>query len=127
MSSIKQLKKIAKKGKYFAATQSQRRLKLDPTLTGDLKQVGRQTGEAMARELLVPFSPLLSWFDDAPSIQLGSVAPTLSQQASANSGVPGSNAAAIARLPLKSPPCKRCPAQMGGLCKCAMKKFALAG
>ncbi|MHA2938747.1 hypothetical protein ACXJY6_10710 [Vibrio sp. RC27] len=32
----------------------------------------------------------------------------------------------IATIPIKNPPCKKCPALKLGLCKCAVKKFKIA-
>ncbi|OAN17842.1 hypothetical protein A3K86_02675 [Photobacterium jeanii] len=118
----------------------------DPQLAQEMKGVSQQVVHDVVSELAVPLTPVLSWFQEGSSFsssfdsyassgesqgigQIKSVRPVANQNlagGSSGQGAMGQQGAALARLPLKSPPCKRCPAMSNGLCKCAMKKFNLS-
>lgn len=93
------------------------------------KELAEQVSISVISELIEPLHPVTSWFKDAPSKGIASNSPSISPR-------PKSGAAAqaikvttnnnIARSPLKSPACKRCPALNNGLCKCAVKQFKLS-
>ncbi len=93
-----------------------RKLNQNPTVN----KVARETSLAMVNEALTPFKPLFSYFNDsAGQISYTSV-PATPKVASIPTNV---NKMSLARLPFKSPACKKCPAKMGGLCQCALKKL----
>ncbi|WP_298444956.1 hypothetical protein [uncultured Ferrimonas sp.] len=92
-------------------------------VSAELKQISRQAGLDVVRELATPLNPLLSWFEEGANLRFVAANETaLEPRAAATMAAPAAQSN-IARLPLKSPPCKRCPAKMGGLCKCAQKRF----
>jgi len=89
----------------------------------------KQTGLEALNEVKTPLNPILSWFDEAQTIPLGKQYGRQQGEDSKSevkrTGVVASTAdnQHLARLPMKSPPCKRCPALSGGLCKCALKRL----
>lgn len=90
----------------------------------EFKQVSQQTLVNVASELVVPLNPVLSWFNEGISTEF---------VGSRNKGVGikkdvnvRPNVKSIVHLPLKSPPCKRCPALSNGVCKCAAKKLKIS-
>ncbi|PSW18031.1 hypothetical protein C9I98_18230 [Photobacterium sanctipauli] len=113
----------------------------DSQLKQELTSVSQQALLATATELAKPLNPLLSWFNEGGDIVSFPAARAIQQPAQQhtqqNIALSTSLKAAnqpqlslqdnreIARLPLKSPPCKRCPALANGMCKCAAKKFGL--
>ena len=138
MDWIKALKKLKKKA-FTKQNHSMRQLKKlsDQNLTKitdnqhknqweiDLKNLSGQVAMDMASELLVPANPILSWFgtnsyalklNNAPTIRSISYSAPSSTNQSSNRHV-------LATTPMKTPPCKKCPALNSGLCKCAVKKF----
>ncbi len=143
MSSIKALKKLAKKvDKKQTKAKKQLSKLVNPKpsyssqqsqLAQELKNLSQQTLTSITAELATPFNPVLSWFGKGLALSPHSLSFTspAAHNGSVNMPPAGmakiqklSPAASLARLPLKSPPCKRCPALAGGNCKCAMKKFA---
>ncbi|MFD2176244.1 hypothetical protein [Veronia pacifica] len=90
-------------------------------LSADLKAVSKEALTSMASELAVPFNPLLSWFNE------GSIVVNLrnsnDSEGKQTAIVTAPTVKSITHLPLKSPPCKRCPALQNGICKCAAKKL----
>lgn len=143
MSSIKALKKLAKK---VDKKQSKAKKQLNSLaftkhhqnrqqtqLIEELKSLSQQTLTSITAELATPFNPLLSWFSTgiplpaAPQHQAaftqGGATHQLAPKLPSIQAI--RPAPSLAKLPLKSPACKRCPALAGGNCKCAMKKFAL--
>lgn len=94
----------------------------------ELQELAEQVAISAVSELAKPLSPVISWLNDAPfdiSTSQRSAANT-SSLSPAKPNQTLSNVSSIGRLPLKSPPCKRCPALQNGLCKCAAKKFQLS-
>jgi hypothetical protein len=145
VSSSKALKKLKKKTKRIS---NQSRLQLQSLkraeheqaskavlshrrpLQHDLKQLSGQVLKDVAIELAAPLHPLLSWFGEGRGIsRLGIVVASRSDfrgvSAPASQLTPEnhSSSLSLAAIPLKSPPCKKCPSLQGGLCRCAIKKF----
>lgn len=98
-------------------------------LSAELKDVANDVAVSALSELAAPLSPVLSWlnggmhsggWESTPRV----VTSTGKVAEPANDSAPKINS--IAMLPLKSPPCKRCPALSNGICKCAAKKFKLS-
>ncbi|NKF49062.1 hypothetical protein G3R49_00535 [Shewanella sp. WXL01] len=112
---------------------------MDPELREQVGQLSEQVIGSMVSELIQPLNPVMSWLNDgAVSMPISRRSVTPTPNLAANSSIAAANTAthsassanaagriAIAQVPLKSPPCKKCPARMGGNCKCAMKKFNL--
>lgn len=98
-------------------------------LVDELKGVVNQAAMSAAYELAAPLNPLLSWFGDAGGmVDFTSTMKKASMpmpKQSANDAAPAFSVKSVGHLPLKSPPCKRCPALSNGICKCAAKKFKL--
>ncbi|WP_441257544.1 hypothetical protein ACS18Q_06245 [Vibrio sp. Vf1514] len=101
-----------------------------PRLTEEVKTVANQALMQAANELIAPLNPLLSWFGGINvSGGVTSASPRSKVSAikqSANDASPIFAIKSVGHLPLKSPPCKRCPALSNGICKCAAKKFSLS-
>lgn len=101
-----------------------------PRLTEEVKTVANQALMQAANELIAPLNPLLSWFGGINvSGGVTSTSPRSNVSAIKQSANDASSIFAIksvGHLPLKSPPCKRCPALSNGICKCAAKKFSLS-
>ncbi|KLV01792.1 hypothetical protein C9I90_05740 [Photobacterium aphoticum] len=147
MDAKKALKKLKKK--MHTHNDSQRALaglkpnvvrqrSVNDAFKGEIKQISQDTLRSLASELTTPFNPLLSWFNEGyagPSMfSAGDSVARKTTTGSASSSKPNNGftvasvapqSTSLAKLPLKSPPCKRCPAMSGGMCKCAMKKFGL--
>lgn len=95
------------------------------------RELSQDVVGSMLGEVSKPLRPLLDWFNHTGSV--GLVLDSLQAKRSNPTPQPFSNnmristkaisTPAILRLPLKSPPCKRCPAKMGGVCQCAAKRF----
>lgn len=99
-----------------------------PRLTEEVKTVANQALMQAANELIAPLNPLLSWFGGI-NVSGGVTSPRSNVSAikqSANDASPIFAIKSVGHLPLKSPPCKRCPALSNGICKCAAKKFSLS-
>ncbi|WP_417348285.1 hypothetical protein [Ferrimonas sp.] len=113
---MKKLKKLVKAGKFQKriARAEQPLRKLHP----ELRAITLQAGQSAVRELMAPLTPLLSWFDE------GGTGRSFADSHSPRIQSIQQPARTLSMLPLKSPPCKHCPALMGGHCKCAVKKFA---
>lgn len=92
-------------------------------LESEFKQVSQLAVHSAIAELKSPFMPVLSWLNDGykePAIfQLTQQANKATQHFQPKAAVKD-----ITYIPLKSPPCKSCPARKGGRCKCAVKKLA---
>jgi len=105
----------------------------DHIVSSELIEIAKQSGleilnevkKEVLSETRKPFNPILSWFDEAQVINV--VSNPQQTQSAMQSKVQTSNKASspqqLASLPLKSPPCKKCPALRNGLCKCALKRF----
>ena len=95
----------------------------------ELKELAGQAAVSAASELIQPLNPIISWFNDAPNFDIPTHQSNGSNQSHQPSNVialsSNNSSSVIGRLPLKSPPCKKCPALQSGLCKCAQKKFKL--
>lgn len=126
-ASVLQLKKLKNRNAPSATTD--RKFSIDQNTKNELQDLAEQVAISAVSELAKPLNPIISWLNDAPSTRH-----TLSEpkRAANSSGLtpPQSrqtlnNVTSIGRMPLKSPPCKRCPALQNGLCKCAAKKFQL--
>ncbi|MBQ4891345.1 hypothetical protein J8L86_15935 [Shewanella sp. MMG014] len=139
MSSKSALKKLKKKSKKLtnkslkqlnALTANTSKVTLlNPQLKQELNQLSGQVVGNVVSELIQPLNPVLSWFND--SGQPSHIGPVSRVKMPISTAKPAATNAvqiqprSIAQLPLKTPPCKRCPALAGGNCKCAMKKFNL--
>ncbi|MGF1765344.1 hypothetical protein [Aliivibrio kagoshimensis] len=127
MGTKSALKRLKKKSKITVKTLAQKQLALlknndiqgkghshnQPTLSTELKGVTYQALQSAVCELSAPLTPVLSWFNEG-----GVTESYQSEQPKTN------KIRSIAYLPLKSPPCKRCPALSNGVCKCALKQMA---
>jgi len=129
-SALKKLNKRAKKKglKNPLAALNKPLYESSTAVQTELMELAKQTGLEALAEMKVPLNPILSWFDETQVITLRSKTPktdkttkrkTLAQPISVVQNTPAS----LARMPLKSPPCKKCPALGNGLCKCALKRF----
>ncbi|MFB1077167.1 hypothetical protein [Photobacterium damselae] len=148
MSAKKTLKKLKKKAVKKVLSSSQKKLlNLEKgsesrkkgsvgdnfkrsALFDDLVQVTNQAALSAAYELAVPLKPILSWFDDASGIVDMTFSTReddirVAKQKTKYKDAQSLSVRSIGYLPLKSPPCKRCPALSNGICKCAAKKFKL--
>ena len=144
-SALKKLKKKSKKLTTKSLTQlnaltanSSKVARIQPQLKKELGQLSEQVIGDVVSELIHPLSPLISWFNDGGSrarmTPTSRVNTPINQPANEEVAVVNSVAnnpvqiqpRSIAQVPLKSPPCKRCPALAGGNCKCAMKKFNIS-
>lgn len=142
MGSVKALKKLKKKTKKLKSktqNQLQSLKKTSPNkpqqrqyknqLSSDLKTLSGQVARDIASELTAPLNPVLSWFGSSSHNFGHSSGPVIrSISPSTNQGQQKGNDSVrlvLAATPMKSPPCKKCPALSGNLCKCAMKKFDL--
>ncbi|QIZ78809.1 hypothetical protein HER31_04570 [Ferrimonas lipolytica] len=132
MSSLKKLKKLKKAIKPSSKSKQQLRATNAVTATAsgsalrnELAQVSRQAGLNAVRELATPLNPLLSWFEEGRNLSFVAANESSLQRSTSaqTSQRTAPQVSSIARLPLKSPPCKRCPALAGGFCKCAQKRF----
>lgn len=149
MKAKKALKKLKKKAVKKVASSSKKQLSAlknnslglsvssrshtsssQSELVNDLKGVANQAAMSAAYELAAPLNPLLSWFNDAGGVvdftTSNKMATTPLPKQSANDAAPAFSVKSVGHLPLKSPPCKRCPALTNGICKCAAKKFRLS-
>ncbi|WED24675.1 hypothetical protein L3Q72_17520 [Vibrio sp. JC009] len=148
MSSIKALKKLKKKTdkkKSKAKTELKSLIKEKPQsrsadsgnqrnrFRGELKQLSNQVMLDVASELAAPLNPLLSWFGEShQSIVVRSFGGNGRGGHGNNRSFPSiptktNSQKSLASVPMKSPPCKKCPALSGNLCKCAIKKFGIRG
>lgn len=123
-SSLKKLNKLAKKTPLSNPLMALNKLAHPKShvVKSELLQIVKCSGLEALSEIKAPLNPILSWFDEArtitlrskPSINIAPVELSVSTQRRSLS---------LASLPLKSPPCKKCPALNSGLCKCALKRF----
>ncbi|MGI2029664.1 hypothetical protein [Endozoicomonas acroporae] len=139
MGSSSALKKLKKLGKKSAKLQTRSRMQLQAlagsqsvgvsekvrVLSPEVKSVVQGAIVSAARELAAPCNPLISWFQEGNDVPFaaGGVPPKPPQPAVVKSRPEQS----ILHIPLKSPPCKQCPAKASGICKCAAKKFGATG
>ncbi len=147
MNAKKALKKLKKKAVKKVTSSSHKQLsalKIRPlkdnsasrssasqsALISELKGVANQAAINAAYELAAPLNPLLSWFNDTGGVVDFTTTPkkmsTPVPKQSANDAAPEFTVKSVGHLPLKTPPCKRCPALSNGICKCAAKKFRLS-
>lgn len=91
----------------------------------EVKGVSEQTLACMVHELATPLNPLLSWFNEGGNVVLPQSGVAIKRQSVTPSTPSASSLGVktIMHLPLKSPPCKRCPALSNGICKCAAKQL----
>ncbi|WP_163370099.1 hypothetical protein [Endozoicomonas acroporae] len=139
MGSSSALKKLKKLGKKSAKLQTRSWMQLQAlagrqsvgvaekvqVFSPEVKSIVQDAVVSAARELAAPCNPLISWFqegNDAPFASVGVSSDSL-QSAVEKSRREQS----ILHIPLKSPPCKQCPAKANGICKCAAKKFGATG
>lgn len=134
LNAKKALKKLKKKASKTSKHSSSQLNKLRNTLMStvsvndafkhEMKQLSQQALLSAASELSIPFTPLLSWFNEGTNpITLYSTKPQQTTQPRSENNQYHTKMQ-LAQFPLKSPPCKRCPARENGLCKCALKKLA---
>jgi len=126
-ASVLQLKKL--KNSNVTSATTIRKFSIDQNTKNELQDLAEQVAISAASELAKPLNPIISWLNDAPNnIHIPS---QYKKAANSSSLAPPqgpqtlSKVTSIGRIPLKSPPCKRCPALQNGLCKCAAKKFQL--
>ncbi|MGF1834253.1 hypothetical protein [Photobacterium sanguinicancri] len=118
-------KKLMSLGKTLSVRS---RLNIDESVKREMKDISHQALVDAVSELATPLNPLLSWFNEGSSVPM-----TLAFAGGSSTTVKrvmpipeqSNPKISLARMPLKSPPCKRCPAMGAGLCKCAVKKFGL--
>ncbi len=122
LKQLKKLKKVKKSYKPLQIVQSTAKVPCRST-SGELLDIAKSAGKVALIEAAGPLKPILSWLNEDSYINVVDVSHchTNSKQQVA-SPKQSHTAQHIARLPLKSPPCKRCPALRGGLCKCALKR-----
>lgn len=129
-SSNKQLSALKNNALGSVVTSQSRTSSSQSELVNELKGVANQAAMSAAYELAAPLNPLLSWFNDAGGVvdftTSTKKASTPLPKQSANDAAPAFSVKSVGHLPLKSPPCKRCPALSNGICKCAAKKFRLS-
>jgi hypothetical protein len=151
MKAKKALKKLYKKSKQHSVSHSMDQLKSlkkplssqqsatpntdSNPLLDDFKDLAGQVALSAAQELAQPLNPILSWFNDgggyvdlAPVQRKANKLDVRQANLIATSAQPANQPQlrSIGTLPLKSPPCKRCPALANGICKCAAKKFKMS-
>ena len=143
MGAKKSLKKLKKKvekkvqsksmqqlGALASSTQNSNRPQQNSSSQwqAEFKQVSQQALVNVASELAAPLNPLLSWFNDGnviPMPQMGRATSSTNGEIKKSAEL-RPNIKSIVHLPLKSPPCKRCPALSNGVCKCAAKKLQMS-
>lgn len=136
MNAKKALKKLKKKVEKVPSRSAEQLMRLGQSVTlsaastvaadegikKEVRDISQQALLSAVSELATPINPVLSWFNEGGDLHLSSAS-------SIRSAVKLPNTAnaklALVRLPLKSPPCRRCPALNRGVCKCAAKKFNL--
>ncbi len=138
--SLKKLRKKMKKEAPSVALKQLRSLKNNQILasqvnsveertplTNELRGLAGQVALSAAQELAQPLNPLLSWFSDAGGGHIDFSSPTPVAQSAkvkvSQATLTPMQHQSIISLPLRSPPCKRCPALQNGICKCAAKRF----
>ncbi|NOH30960.1 hypothetical protein [Vibrio mediterranei] len=142
MKAKKALKKLKKKSVKAIRSRSLEQLQLlkfetkahdikkvesKPGWSSEIKDVANDAAISALSELAAPLSPVLSWLNGGGQGNWSSTGKLTAANARVSSK-PSSNKpniSSIASLPLKSPPCKRCPALSYGICKCAAKRFKL--
>jgi len=102
-------------------------------VSSELMDIAKQSGleilsevkKEVLNEARGTFNPILSWFDEAQVINVVSNTKQIHSAIQSKTQAPNkaSSSQQLASLPLKSPPCKKCPALRNGLCKCALKRF----
>jgi len=131
--ALKKLKKKAEKAPSRSAKQLMRlgksaasTITVDNSVKREVKDISQQAVISAISELATPLNPVLSWFNeggDHRSLSTSSIAATPSIRTMTKLPSSADSKLALVRFPLKSPPCKRCPALSNGICKCAAKKF----
>ncbi len=124
-STLKKLNKLTKKQSLSSPLLSLNKSskKRGDAVKSELAQVAKHSGLEVLSEMKAPLNPILSWFDEVPAIALRSRPSASIAEANKSTGQNNCPTISLARLPLKSPPCKKCPALNDGLCKCALKRF----
>ncbi|WP_156925654.1 hypothetical protein [Shewanella fidelis] len=125
-SSLRHLNSLAANGDNSQQVSS--------SLASELNQLSYKVIGNVVQELTPPLSPILSWFNEGRSANQANTsskstgpATTLDNAAVVKSiKIMPKKSVSILQIPLKSPPCKRCPAKMGGNCKCAAKKLNIS-
>ncbi|CAG8999472.1 MAG: hypothetical protein CENE_01446 [Candidatus Celerinatantimonas neptuna] len=139
MNSAYALKRLKKKSQKLNVSISQlQHLKQDIkktcftqqySLKQDVVYLSQEVLSDVVSELVKPFQPLLSWFGLSHDVlryqkprSLGAfVDPQVDKP---SKPVQKIGSISLARIPLNSPACKKCPALQGGLCRCAQKKLS---
>ena len=125
-SSLRHLNSLAANGDNSQQVSS--------SLASELNQLSYKVIGNVVQELTPPLSPILSWFSEERSANQANTssksagpATTLDNATVVKSiKIMPKKSVSILQIPLKSPPCKRCPAKMGGNCKCAAKKLNIS-
>ncbi len=129
--TLKKLKKLKKKCLAETSSSSVRMLQQMSSINikerdsqeslwkNELRSISEQTLSSVASELVTPFEPVLSWFNGSEGYTNAFAKPSSGKIENSQK----MNVKSVIHLPLKSPPCKRCPALSNGICKCAAKKF----
>ncbi|WP_260260477.1 hypothetical protein [Vibrio intestinalis] len=121
--SLKQLKDLA----ASSPSSTSKEQVSDSAWQAEFKQVSQQALVDVASELAAPLNPVLSWFNEGCSVSFQSIGqsftPTPQNTGTKKDALARPNVRSIVHLPMKSPPCKRCPALSNGVCKCAAKKL----
>ncbi len=134
--ALKQLKKLKKLDKPKQQKKAKKALKQLSKLAGVELGLRTHTTIVLAEQVQVvskshaDAAHLELVTENEPAISKPQVVPELTRQTPANSEDTQSSAGEALILkqrlyqPLKSSPCKKCPALRGDMCKCARKKFA---
>ncbi|MGF1720683.1 hypothetical protein L4D20_11660 [Vibrio kyushuensis] len=132
--SLKKLKKLARKSDKTIV-----QLELPSSMPTELREAANQAILNAINEITDSFTPTISWVDgnDEPRCE-DELKETHAYSESkrrkeklwrshglvkASNTIQSSSIIPTADVPLKSPPCKSCPALQLGLCKCAMKRL----
>lgn len=140
MNSAYDLKRLKKKSQKLNGSISQLQLlKQDIKRTSftqqyslkqDVVYLSQEVFSDVVSELAKPFQPLLSWFGLSHDVlryqKLRSSRNFADPQVDkVSERVKKVDRTSLARIPLNTPACKKCPALQGGLCRCAQKKLSI--
>lgn len=138
MSSAKALERLKKKTSKIYIQKNQQLASLQrKTISSkhpikkELRKVSSDTLSSVTSELSAPLAPIISWFQDTNETTLFASNQSYQSPQKNKRGIhpaklqPKANKIIMASSPLKSPPCKKCPAKTGNMCRCAMKKYGL--
>lgn len=115
-ASLAQLQKLS--GQHSSGTSKQ-----SSSFVSEIQQVSREAMVSAAKELTAPLNPVMSWFQGESGVSFTSTASVTGIQSMTEVQNAGKS---ILHLPLKSPPCRKCPAKENGICRCAAKNFKAA-